>query len=323
MQAVRQLSEEAYLSRPQLYGGFGGFSRDGKAFFARSQRQRLNLVSIFQCLLLPWGLFCLVYAATSFQIHYLNPSLCYILCALGLVVVIGSGVLALQSVVRRIQADQAREPRWYVFLFLTMLVGWIVGVVLGNLNFWTNMQPYYNYMNLNMYHDVNPATMRGQQLMDAGLVYFTNGTGLDLRRSMGFRNLDTYCVAPISVKGAGTLLPLSSYDFWAVGLGCCSGNAADFHCSQFDNKRAHSGLRLLKDEQRPFFRLAVQQAESAYSIKARHPLFFYWGEDPAVQMNSFRDEGYKYYLIGMLAHFAWQLLAVGLAASGFSKIGTH
>mmetsp|Transcript_9107 Transcript_9107/g.25447 ORF Transcript_9107/g.25447 Transcript_9107/m.25447 type:complete len:325 (-) Transcript_9107:136-1110(-) len=316
---------EAYLSKPQLYGGFGGFSRNGQNFFIRSSRQRMDLVSVFQCLLLPWALFCFVYAVLSFELHHLRPSVAYGLCALGLLPVIVSGFLALRTVWQKFRPDlQIHEPKWFIFLFLTICVGWTLGVVLGNLNFRTNMHPYYNYMNLNEYRAVSPATTRGQQLMDAGRVQFTNVTGLDIRRSMGFRNLDVYCVAPISIKGAaGTLLPLATYDFWAVGLGCCSGSAADFHCGEFDNPNAHGGLRLLKDEQRDFFRLAVRQAESTYAIKANHPLFFYWTQDARAEMETFRDEGYKFYLIGMLVHFAWQLLSVVLAAAGFSKLGAY
>lgn len=325
MQYQRNFDEASYLSKPQLYGGFGGGFRDrGRKFFQASQRQRMDLVSLFQCLFLPWALFCFIYAVMSFQLHYARPWLCYLLCLLGLLPVAVSGVMALHTVWQKLRPDkQIHEPKWFVFLFITMVVAWILGMVLGRLNFWTNMDPYYNYQNLNQYRSVSPATMRGQQLMDAGRVHFTNASRLDLRRSMGFRNLDVYCVAPVSIQGAasGTLLPLASYDFWAVGLGCCSGNTADFHCGDYLNPKAHGGLRLLKDQDREFFRLAVRQAESAYNIKASHPLFFYWSEDPTSEMDTFKDEGYKFYLIGMLVHFAWQLLSVCLAAAGFSKLG--
>merc|ERR1719229_1793030 len=113
---------------------------------------------------------------------------------------------------------------------------------------------------------------------------------------MGFKNLDTYCVAPVTVRG----VPLASYEFWAVGLGCCSSGAADFHCGDYGHPSAHSGLRLLREDQADYFRLAVRMAESAYGIKTRRPLFFLWTRDAEQAMDTFRDEGYKYYVIGML-----------------------
>mmetsp|Transcript_57874 Transcript_57874/g.156115 ORF Transcript_57874/g.156115 Transcript_57874/m.156115 type:complete len:130 (-) Transcript_57874:109-498(-) len=93
--------------------------------------------------------------------------------------------------------------------------------------------------------------------------------------------------------------------------------------------RAGRGARLRPDRggaqaparQRPFFRLAVRQAEAAYDIKATHPLFVYFVADPDAEMATFAEQGTKWFLLGMLVHFGWQCLAVGLAARGFAKLG--
>lgn len=303
--------------------GFSGFPQEGSKFFLRGQRQRMDIVSACQCLILPWIAFCLVYAVMSFRLHYTMPWLCYCLVGVGLLFALIWGWLALNSVLKKIMHSQATEPNWLVFFFCTTLIAWVLGTLLGNINFWTNMQPYYDYAGLGDYDGVDPAKVTGPEMMDAGRIHFLNSSTLDLTRAMGFKDGNTYCVAPITVtfEGLQQTVPLANYDFWAVGLECCSPNVADFHCGPYNSPDAHGGLRLLRDDQRSFFRLAVQQAEATYGISSSHPLFFFWTETPQGEMDSFQDEGYKYYLIGMLVHFGWQLLAVGLAMASFSRVG--
>ncbi len=38
-------------------------------------------------------------------------------------------------------------------------------------------------------------------------------------------------------------------------------------------------------------------------------------------MNSYRDEGFKYYLLGIFTHFAFNLFSVTVAVLGFSRMG--
>jgi hypothetical protein len=109
------------------------------------------------------------------------------------------------------------------------------------------------------------------------------------------------------------------FQTFPTGLNCCSSVSSDFRCGEFNNPHARNGLRLMRDDQRPFFRLAVQQATAAYSIKSTHPLFFYWLQDPVAEMNSYRDNGFKYYLLGIFSHFAFNLFMVGVAVIGFSR----
>merc|ERR1719161_3450528 len=117
--------------------------------------------------------------------------------------------------------------------------------------------------------------------------------------SMGFKNLQMYCVAPIVSGSRDDAKRISSYDFWAIGTNCCSGTQADFHCEGFNIRGASAGVRLMRDDHRAFYRLAVQQAEAAYNIRADHPLFFHWMQDPNAEVTAYMDEGYKYYLLGI------------------------
>lgn len=242
---------------------------------------------------------------------------------MSLALVLGLAGAAAHHIWGKHTVEEAQRPSWIVFLAVTMAVALVLGVLLGNINFWTHMKPFYTYESLNEYFAVDPTVTRGQELSDAGRIRFKDGAALDLRRSMGFKNYDTYCVAPVSFRNAdGSMLKLPAYDFWAVGLDCCSGSMSDFHCGEFDQP-VKAGLRVLGSAQQDMFQLAVKQAEAAFTIQAKEPIFLYWSGDATAEMNSFRDDGLKYYLLGMLTHFAWQLLSVVLGAIGFSKLGRY
>jgi hypothetical protein len=262
-----------------------------------------------------------VFWALSFSLHYEGPVFAYAIVFAALFVVLVSGGYAAAEA-RRKMTGVGKVPTWYVFFFATALVAWLAGVVLGDANFFMNLQPFYDMNNLGSYDNIDPSLFRGQQLMDAGRIFFTNTTKIDLRRAMGFRNQEMYCVAPISVAhGNGTFETLQTYDFWAVGVGCCSGDNPDFHCGEFNNPSARGGLRLMRDGDRAFFRLAVQQAEAAYNIRATHPLFFTWMQDPAAEVSAYQDQGQQFFLVGIASYFVFQLFLVVVATIVFSKLG--
>jgi len=184
------------------------------------------------------------------------------------------------------------------------------------MGFKMHLEPWIVLQRMETYSDVNPSLDPGQKLMDAGRVYFQEGTGLDTRRAIGFKNIDQYCVAPIA-KGHQQL---HSYDYWAVGVNCCTGGA-DFSCGDFMDPYARAGLRIMDGPERPMFRLAVQQAEASYNIKAEHPLFFQWLQSPGDHMKELKMTGFRVLFFGMVAHFFFNLTCVLCACTLFSKIG--
>lgn len=290
------------------------------------QRMKMNVIAIFVSLFAPWLLFTGLYAIVSFHLHFATPVLCWILVAVGVLMAFALGGFAAKNGLEFMAGSPAYQPTWLTFLFLTTLLASLLGPLLGNQNYWLNMAPYYNLQNLNDYSSVDPTRMRGQQMMDAGRVQFLSGATVDLRRAYAFQNLDTYCVAPITMYDSqmGAATPLSTYDFWAVGINCCSGDSThvvDFRCGAYNVPGAHQGLRLMADEQRSFFRLAVQQAESAHMIKAVHPLFFSWTNDAPGDMHGYLANAFSNFASCMCVFFVIQLCLVLIVTYCLSKWG--
>lgn len=243
----------------------------------------------------------------SFPFRHTSPTLTWMVVALAGGGAVACVYLAASTTWRRWASQTTRDPYWYIFLAATLLLAWGGAFFLGEVNWWNNVLPYIELQSLDVRFQVDPAKTLGQQLMDVGRVTFAEGSKLDVTRAMGFKNVDQYCVAPI-VKGDGA--PSSeTYDFWAIGLNCCSGTS-DYHCGDYNNPVARAGLRIMRADQRAFYRLAVQQAEAAYGMKAKHPLFFYWVEDPIAELESYKADAEKSFYLGTLSFFALQLLLV-------------
>jgi len=303
---------------------YGAVDKMAPAGYPRRHSRRMNLVSMALSLFGPWLLFVTLFAAMSFLLHYESPEGTYFVAGLWMLVILTLGFFALATLRKGTARDVGHGADWYMFNFLTGLLAWCLAVAFGYMNFNRNMQPYYDIMNLNSYPAVDVTKMRGQQVMDAGRMVFKPRSQLELRYAVGFKNTDMYCAVPVAMRDVNGSLPrLPNYDFWAVGLNCCSGDGADFHCGDhYGDKEARAGLRLMRDEQRPFFRIAVQQAQAIYNIKSTHPIFLHWVADPISATYEYKENGFKSLFLAMFSHFSLQLCLVAAAASGFARFGS-
>lgn len=306
-----------------MYGSAEAPLLQSRKFLKEEGEERLgkrnsNVAALTGAFLVPVFLFISVFAVRSFKIRYDDPSIAWILSLLVLLVVFGIGGMAAGAMNNPASGDF----RIMVFMFLCSFLAWLIAYVAGDFNYMYNMKPYYDISNLNVYPSVNPSVFMGSQLMDAGVVTFTQGTKLDLTKSAGFKNKDTYCVAPIvgGNETAGANKTQTYFDFWAIGLNCCGGHISDFHCGEYNNPKAHSGLRLLRDDQRQYFRLAVEMAESSFNIKAGHPIFMYYLSDPAIEVASYQDQGYKQFMFAFTGFLAGQLILTVLAGIALAKL---
>jgi len=290
-----------------LYGALEEISTDVmlQESLALKRRRRINCVPALNALFLPWVMFLSVFSLASFYIHYVAPACVFFINSFTVLCVF---VYAYNSFTDKYSDAQTRfYPAYLSVMFLIAVsFGWL----LGDLNFWFNMQPCYNIEHLASYNNVNPSTQtmpsgavvptRGKRYQDAGKVYFDHKAVLDVKRSMSFKMGDLYCVAPIvdpsCQKNCG-------YDFWAVGLNCCAEDYADFRCGEYKNPSAKNGLRLMHDQERPNFRLAVMQAEGVHKITSTHPVFFYWLHDPNKEIAHMKHKGFKGFVLLMIVSF--------------------
>jgi hypothetical protein len=317
----------SYGAMPErIEAGLGDFHKKpalGKRMFLPKFRSRTHIATVCTCLTFPVVLFTLVYADVNF-VQYDYPVLCYAIIALSVLPCLAIGALAATRV--KDMMDGSASSAWLMFLAVSSFVAVVSGALLGQLNYNNDMYPYYNMQQLNEYRDVNPMTMRGKQLMDAGRISFVANATIDFWKAQSFQNYDTYCVAPVSIRNSttGAIVPLQNYDFWVVGLNCCPANATspvDYRCGAYANASAHDGLRVMSERQRAFYKLAAQQSEAAHRINSRYPVFFHWVSNADAELVSYSGYGMFYFVVGVAFYFVVQLLALLLMSFGITHHG--
>lgn len=225
----------------------------------------------------------------------------------------------------------------------------VLALWLGEQNYSWHIFSFYSYQDLADYINIDPSEDKGQSFMDSGQVYFKEASYVAVDEFVAFKSEATFCVAPIlsedalqpsapASKALGQNFP-NVVDFWAVGLNCCNQETGEYHCGAVGDKTARSGLRLLRDDVRPFYALAVQEWEAkkcpedtntakGYAKasplicpRSGHPLFFHWVADPLLEVDLFYEKAMSMFsmhivcftlgnfLIGLL--LSWALFLMG------------
>mmetsp|Transcript_126650 Transcript_126650/g.364238 ORF Transcript_126650/g.364238 Transcript_126650/m.364238 type:complete len:316 (-) Transcript_126650:65-1012(-) len=267
------------------------------------------------CVLLPPIVFFATSTLLCFRVRFLLPRGTWLL------VVPLAAPAVLCGIAARRAVRAGLDGHWPKLAAVLFGAASLVAVVISEMNYWYFSQPYFLLDSLRAYDDVNPAEMDGVRLMDAGRVRFDEGARLATDMAMSYTSWDIYCVAPITTAVG---LPsqgsrLMSYDLWAVGVNCCRAGETNFRCGEYDKAAAHSGLRQVSAEQRPYFRLAVQQAEAEYNIEATHPIFFYWVEDPLHEQQLFFEAAFSNWILANALHFAANAFTIVAFVALFNK----
>mmetsp|Transcript_68872 Transcript_68872/g.149887 ORF Transcript_68872/g.149887 Transcript_68872/m.149887 type:complete len:305 (-) Transcript_68872:129-1043(-) len=228
----------------------------------------LAFVDVFQC-----AAFRLRYSSWELALM-LGPGLCALVTAiLGLIVVY----------LRR----RLRHVRGVVTTALCLIIGAVVGGLAGD-SAWINCtSKVYTWQDMASYVNIDPARDQASSYMDAGMIYFKDGSHVLSDKALAFRNGATYCVAPIvrqpifvhdilATPESGTV------DFWAVGTDCCGekGTDAKFTCGEAATPFSRSGLRILGNTERQMYLLATQEWSASTAVPAKHPLFVSYVKDP-------------------------------------------
>jgi len=220
---------------------------------------------------------------------------------------------------------QGRARRAWLAMNIMMWFAVIYGCIKGDTIFWRYSRSYYQFEDLASYVNISPSNDRGQSYMDAGQVYFKEGSRVETSKAMAFQEDQIYCVAPIvqetldagggtseaqtaeqtakqsaggNIGNGGLKLPKSgTVDFWAVGMNCCDPSGLNFKCGDAANVNARAGIRVLRDDTRPFFLMAVQEWTAWLQMPAKHPLFFHWVQDPLLEVDKLWLKGQTNWLM--------------------------
>mmetsp|Transcript_49321 Transcript_49321/g.127215 ORF Transcript_49321/g.127215 Transcript_49321/m.127215 type:complete len:304 (+) Transcript_49321:116-1027(+) len=224
--------------------------------------------------LLPWLVFSLI--VSLFMLAYRSfPSVVW-------ASVVPCGMLGLLFVA--MGGSQGRPPQLAVGLLICIAVA--IAVPVGHFVEKEFMADFWRLDAGATYRRLDPLDPSASHT-DATLIEFTEGTFVDVQRSLGYmKGGIVYCVAPITRQGANTS---RTPEYWAAGEDCCA-QRGQFTCGDVEIPGTRSGLAV--DDSLGNYKNAVRVAQSAYQMDMApgpvlaHPVVLRWTASPSDHMDS-------------------------------------
>lgn len=263
----------------------------------------------------PWLIFVWVLLLQIVLRHF-APDLCWMLI----------GLLFLAAAWMLITWNSGK--RWgqvnLLSLGLMSLLAVSLGAYLGDLGWNTNWRQYWWMQTGEWFDSVSASTPAGASV-DAAVLQFRysstddlhiNETAVDDLRSVGYKDTDFFCVAPI-LNPRESDATLIRVNYWAIGINCCQ-EYGSFTCDDSRVMDGGYGVVMLNggypcpdcnDHQ---FRMAVVKAESTYGlVSAPSALFVRWVSNP-----------YSLRRSALLGGIFFIVLSTIFAAALFTLLGT-
>lgn len=281
-------------------------------------RTAVHPLEIAACAMLPALSFAIIHycltfgfrAESSREAFLLAPACFFALC-LGL------------SALTYVLYTRNRSIRFWAALTICMWFALGIGVFVGDKKYYQYIDKFNTWQDMAVYVNMDVRTDHGQTFMDSGRMYFKEGTFVARERAVAFHSGATYCVAPIvrspieSEDGSGDLPtvtgfsvpPSGAYDFWAVGTDCCGENGDTFTCGDVESQLTRSGLRVLDENTRQYYLLAVQEWSASMGLPVKHPLFFHWVKDPIQTVQEQYTKAQRAYWVDISTFFIASIFA--------------
>eukprot|EP00747_Dinoflagellata_sp_TGD_P163091 gnl/TRDRNA2_/TRDRNA2_181418_c0_seq1.p1 gnl/TRDRNA2_/TRDRNA2_181418_c0~~gnl/TRDRNA2_/TRDRNA2_181418_c0_seq1.p1 ORF type:complete len:339 (+),score=65.68 gnl/TRDRNA2_/TRDRNA2_181418_c0_seq1:138-1154(+) len=247
------------------------------------------------------GVFVVIALMFTFFYH-LCEWVCWVLTAIGIyaAALAGVGGRLPQDLPKSIAAVRRMPSQGGWLPFSIALLGVCLGTLTGLYAYEYYMRFYYA-IHLGRAYDNVLASSSGAAYYDAGKIYFAESTTIDTANALGYKEMQTFCVAPI-LDDSNQLQ--ATADFWAVGIDCC-GERGEFECGGSGDAGAKGGMRVpmngLLDFSHKSYMKAVEQASAISGLKPQDPVLVYWVSNPDQEEH-------------LLLSYTWGILALSTAA---------